>query len=146
MGCSPWGREESDTTERLDFHFSLSCIGEGNGNPFQCSSLENLRDGGAWLAVIYGVAQSRTQLKRLSSSSSRVRDRLGQRVTLTAWTSLVVQWLRLHDPNGGGLGSISGQETRMPQPRVCRPQLRVHMLQLRMSHITTKMEDLLCHN
>ena len=58
VDCSPWGRKESDTTERLYFHFSLSCIGEGNGNPFQCSSLENLRDRGAWLAVIYGVAQS----------------------------------------------------------------------------------------
>ena len=69
-GCSPWGREESDTTERLHFHFSLSCIGEGNGNPLQCSCLENPRDGGAWRAAIYGVAQSRTQLKRLSSSSS----------------------------------------------------------------------------
>ena len=69
MGCSPWGREESDTTERLRFHFSLSCIGEGNGNPLQCSCLENPRDGGAWWAAIYGVAQNRTQLKRLSSSS-----------------------------------------------------------------------------
>ena len=71
VGCSPWGREESDTTERLHFHFSLSCIGEGNGNPLQCSCLENPRDGGAWLAAIYGVAQSRTRLKRLRSSSSR---------------------------------------------------------------------------
>ena len=70
LGCSPWGREESDTTERLDFHFSLSRIGEGNGNPLQCSCLENPRDGGAWLAAVYGVAQSRTRLKRLSSSSS----------------------------------------------------------------------------
>ena len=69
VGCNPWGREESDTTERLHFHFSLSCIGEGNGNPLQCSCLENLRDSGAWWAAIYGVAQSRTQLKRLSSSS-----------------------------------------------------------------------------
>ena len=60
-----------DTTERLDFHFSLSCIGEGNGNPLQCSCLENPRDGGAWWAAVSGVAQSRTQLKRLSSSSSR---------------------------------------------------------------------------
>ena len=59
VGCSPWGREESDTTERLPFHFSLSCSGEGNGNPFQCSCLENPRDGGAWWAV-YEVAQSRT--------------------------------------------------------------------------------------
>ena len=70
VGCSPWGREESDTTERL--HFSLSCIGEGNGNPLQCSCLENPRDGGARWAAVYGVAQSRTRLKRLSSSSSRI--------------------------------------------------------------------------
>ena len=70
MGCSPWGREESDTTERLYFHFSLSCIGEGNGNPLQCSCLENPRDGGPWWAAVYGVAQSQTQLKQLSSSSS----------------------------------------------------------------------------
>ena len=70
MGCSPWGREELDMTEQLHFHFSLSCIGEGNGNPLQCSCLENPKDGGAWWAAIYGVAQSRTRLKRLSSSSS----------------------------------------------------------------------------
>ena len=70
MGCSPWGCEESDTAEQLHFHFSLSCIGEGNGNPLQCSCLENPRDGGAWWAAISGVAQSRTRLKQLSSSSS----------------------------------------------------------------------------
>ena len=70
VGCSPWGCEESDTTERLHFHFSLSCIGEGNGNPLQCSCLENPRDGGAWWAAVSGVAQSWTRLKRLSSSSS----------------------------------------------------------------------------
>ena len=69
IDCSPWGCEESDTTERLHFPFSLSCIGEGNGNPLQCSCLESPRDGGAWWAAVYGVAQSRTQLKRLSSSS-----------------------------------------------------------------------------
>ena len=67
VGCSPWGHEESDTTEQLHFHFSLSCIGEGNSNPLQCSCLENPRDGGAWWAAVYGVAQSRTRLKRLSS-------------------------------------------------------------------------------
>ena len=72
VGCSQWGLEELDTTEWLHFHFSLSCIGEGNGNPLQCSCLENLRDEGAWWAAVYGVAQSRTQLKRLSSSSSIV--------------------------------------------------------------------------
>ena len=70
VGCSPWGRWESDMTERLHFPFSLSCIGEGNGNPLQCSYLENPRDGGAWWAAVYGVVQSRTRLKRLSSSSS----------------------------------------------------------------------------
>ena len=70
VGCSPQGHEESDTTEQLHFHFSLSCTGEGNGNPLQCSCLENLRDGGAWWAAISGVAQSQTRLKRLSSSSS----------------------------------------------------------------------------
>ena len=68
VGCSHWGRWESDTTERLHFHFSLSCIGDGNGNPLQWSCLENPRDRGAWWSAIYGVAQSRTRLKRLSSS------------------------------------------------------------------------------
>ena len=67
VGCGPWGHEESDTTERRHFHFSLSCIGEGNGTPLQCSCLENPRDGGAWRAAVHGVAQSRTRLKRLSS-------------------------------------------------------------------------------
>ena len=81
---TPWteepGRLQStgslrvDTTERLDFHFSFSCIGEGNGNPLQCSCLENPRDRGAWLAAIYGVAESQTQLKRLSSSSSSISN------------------------------------------------------------------------
>ena len=71
VGCSPWGFEESDTTEQLHFHFSLSCTGEGNGNPLQCSCLENPWDWGAWWAAIYGVAQSWTQLKRLSSSSNK---------------------------------------------------------------------------
>ena len=76
VGCSPWGREESDTTERLPFHFSLSCIGDGNGNPLQCSCLENPRDGGAWWVALYGVAQSRTRLKRLSSSNFEVKWKL----------------------------------------------------------------------
>ena len=69
VGCSPWGREELDTTERLHLPFTLSCTGEGNGTPLQCSCLENPMDGGAWWAAIHGVAQSRTRLKRLSSSS-----------------------------------------------------------------------------
>ena len=84
VGCSPWGHWGSDTTEWLHFHFSLSCIGEGNGNPLQCSCLENPRDGGDWWAAVYGVTQSWTRLKWLSSSS-----RINSGVTLrqTLWCS-----------------------------------------------------------
>ena len=82
VGCNPWGREESDTTERLHFHFSLSCLGEGNGNPLQCSCLENPRDGGAWWAAVCGVTQSQTRLKRLSSSSS----------SSSLWKMLAYSW------------------------------------------------------
>ena len=66
VGCSPWGREESGTTKWLHFHFSLSCIGEGNGNPLQYSCLGNSVDRGAWWAAVYRVAQSWTQLEQLS--------------------------------------------------------------------------------
>ena len=89
VGCSPWGQYESDTTERLHFHFSLSCIAEGNGNPLQCSCLENPRDGGASWAAVYGVAQSRTRLKRLSSSSVQ-------------FTSVAQSCLTLCDPMNHG--------------------------------------------
>ena len=94
VGCSPWGREELDPTVQLHFHFSLSCIGEGNGNPLQCSCLENPRDGGAWWAAVYGVAQSRTQLGQLGSGSSsstihRLR-KLGSILQLKiAWVSCI---------------------------------------------------------
>ena len=74
VGCGPWGRKGLDMTEQLHFHFSFSCIGEGNGNPLQCSCLENSRDGGAWWALIYGVAQIQTRLKWLSSSSSSLSN------------------------------------------------------------------------
>ena len=70
MGCSPWGREESDTTERLHFHFSLSYIGEGNGNPLQCPCLENPRDGGAWWAV--GSRRVRHDLSDLAPAAALV--------------------------------------------------------------------------
>ena len=80
VGCSPWGHEESDTTEWLHFHFLLSCIGEGKVNPLQCSCLENPRDSGAWWAAVYGVAQSQTWLKWLSSSSSS-----STHATILAW-------------------------------------------------------------
>ena len=94
VGYSSWGCEESDTTEGLHFHCSLSCIGEGNGSPLQCSCLENPRDGGAWWAAIYGVAQSQTGLKRLSSSSSKRRletnfDSVSLVVTRIAWAPIL---------------------------------------------------------
>ena len=95
VGCSPWGREESDTTEWLHFHFSLSCIGEGNGNPLQCSCLENPRDGGAWWAAVYGITQSRTWLKGLSMHACMHWRRKWQPTPLSlpgesqGWRSLV---------------------------------------------------------
>ena len=99
MGCSPWGREELDTTEWLHFHFSLSSIGEGNGNPLQCSCLENSRDGGAWWATVYGVAQSRTRLKRLSSSKlEQLLGKLGFRDFVHSLiTSLISSWAPSRD-------------------------------------------------
>ena len=94
MGCSPWGLKESDTTERLLFHFSLSCIGEGNGNPLQYSFLENPRDGGAWWAAVSVVAQSQTRLKRLSSSKGRLKVTLKFHFKEEAdgWPLLVLAW------------------------------------------------------
>ena len=93
VGCSPWGRKESDMTERLHFHFSLSCVGEGNGNPLQSSCLENPRDGGAWWAAVYGVAQSRTQLKWLSSS--RDLDNFLQCILMLWFHNFVVMAMRI---------------------------------------------------
>ena len=76
VGCSPWGCEESDTTEQLHFHFSLSCIGEGNGNPLQCSCLENPRDGGAWWAAVWDHTESDTTevIQQLSSREYIISD------------------------------------------------------------------------
>ena len=70
--CSPWGHGELDTTEQLHFHFSLSCIGEGNGNPLQCSCLENSLDRGAWWASVHGVKKSWTQLSDLAHTQIKV--------------------------------------------------------------------------
>ena len=86
VGCRPWGRWESDTTEQLHFHFSLSCIGGENGNPLQYSCLENPRDGGTCWAAISGVSQGQTRLKRLSSSSSRVTYTV---ILTSCWTLTV---------------------------------------------------------
>ena len=92
VGYSPWGLEESDRTARLHFHFSLSSIGEGNGNALLCSCLENPRDGGAWWAAIYWVAQGRTWLKWLSSSSSMYPSILNE---ISSEYSLEGQMLKL---------------------------------------------------
>ena len=113
VGCSPWGRQESDTTERLHFHFSLSCIGEGNGNPLLCSCLENPRDGGTWWAAVSGVAQSRTRLKRLNSSSSSMTNpqltsysllknqRYPYKIRIKTWMPTIVSFIQ---HNIGSLG------------------------------------------
>ena len=105
VGCSPWSLEESDTTERLHFHFSLSCIGEGNGNPLQCSCLENPMDGGAWWAAVYGVAQSRTRLKWLSSSRHSSRHLEKEMAT----HSSVLAWRIPGTGEPGGLLSMGSQ-------------------------------------
>ena len=86
----PWGHEESDMTERLHFHFSLSCIGEVNGNLLQCSCLENPRNRGAWWAAVSGVTQSQTLLKRLSSSSSEWNKKKKKRRLTDTDNKLVV--------------------------------------------------------
>ena len=98
------GSLESDTTEWLPFHFSLSCIGEGNGNPLQCSCLENPRDGKAWWAAVYGVAQSQTRLRRLSSSSSNFQGKIQSNAASAKITQSLELWDRLesHSYNNKG--------------------------------------------
>ena len=88
VGCSPWSHAESDTTEQLHFHLSLLCIGEGNGNPLHYSCMENPRDRGTWWAAVYGVAQSQTRLKWLSSSI-KYHWRLAWRDLALRWNSLL---------------------------------------------------------
>ena len=87
VGYSPWGREESDTTERLHSHFSLSCIGDGNGNPLQDSCLENPMDGGAWWATVHGVAKSRTRLSDFTSTfhSHALEKEMATHSSVLAW-------------------------------------------------------------
>ena len=90
LGCSPWSREESDTTERLHFPFSLSCIGKGNGDPLQYSCMENPRDSRAWWAAAYGVAQSRTRLSDLAAAAEFAERCAGHAVSveLVTWGAL----------------------------------------------------------
>ena len=99
-----WGHKESDTTEPLQFYFSLSCIGEGNGNPLHSSCLENPRDRGAWWAAVYGVTQSRTRLKQLSSSSSSNALQGGKHTVPSVYHSTLC-WLPTSSPCMVTLGS-----------------------------------------
>ena len=106
-GCSPWGCWGSDTTERLHFHFSLSCFGEGNGNPLQCSCLENPRDRASWWAAIYGVAQSRTWSDSAAAAS----------LMHVAGQSKLVLW---DNPEGwGGEGGSRSGDTCTPMTDSC---------------------------
>ena len=105
VGCSPWGHEELDMTKRFHFHSSLSCTGEGNGNPLQCSCLGNPRDGGAWWAAVYGVAQSWTQLKHLSRSSN---DLLSCSLALSGFPGFV---------------ALVSRGRNLPPPHLCNDSL-----------------------
>ena len=96
-GYSPWGREESETTEQLHFDFSLPCSGEGNGNPLQCSCLENPRDGGAWWAAVYAVAQSQKRLKLLTSSRGYLSPSQNAALTEKVFFMLYVRLYRLKE-------------------------------------------------
>ena len=119
VGCSPWGRKESNMTEWLHFHFSLSCNGEGNGNPLQCSCLENPREGGAWLAAISGVAQSRTRLKQLSSTSSSRELRISFKAVFT-FTPAFCHYLNVQQWLGNWLMPIMAGLTPLPNYQFCQ--------------------------
>ena len=125
--CSPWGRWGSDTTERLHFHFSLSCTGEGNGDPLQCSCLENPRDGGAWWAAVYGVTQSRTQLKWLSSNTKHRRCRQ----IPTKWDRFQHQCIQMNQfPDRVNLPYKTNEliPMRLPPPTTASFQMNVFQL------------------
>ena len=126
------------TTERLHFHFSLSCTGGGNGNQLQCSCLENPRDGGAWWAAVYGVAQSRTRLKWLSSSSSWDHLQYGTGTSKApAWSRVVCHTCIRTPPKKQGelllhpccvCGVSHGR--KKPQDGYCASQERLHSVRL----------------
>ena len=113
VSCSPWGCAESDMTEQLHFDFSLSCIGEGNGSPLQCSCLENPGNGEAWWAAVYGVAQSWTRLKRLSSSSSSSHVTFLYLEELMSFFIIKWQSLSFLNKDKEGLGAKSDHPKKM---------------------------------
>ena len=114
-------------TKRLHFHFSLSCIGEGNGNPLQCSCLENPRDGRDWWAAVYGVAQSWTRLNRLSCSNSflLLHNILSQNVLAQNTKHLLSQFLRVR--NGGDQLGSSASRSLAEKPLRCWGRLKSHL-------------------
>ena len=107
VGCSPWGRKESDTTERLHFHFSLSWIGEGNGNPLQYSCLGNPRGGGAWWAAVHGITKSQTRLSNFTFTFHfhTLEKEMATHSTVLAW-----RIPGMGEP--GGLPSIGSHRVR----------------------------------
>ena len=113
------GDKKDSGLVRASFHFSLSCIGEGNGNPLQCSCLENPRDRGAWWAAVYGVGQSRTRLKKLSSGSSRASFTTIHIILKSPTVGLlVVQWLRIWSLCAWSLDSSPSQQSRSHMPQL----------------------------
>ena len=119
VGCSPWGHYEWDATERLDFHFSLSHNGEGNGNPLQCSCLENPRDRRAWWAAIYGVAQSQTQLKRLSIFHCKM-------MLLKCYTQYASKFGKLSSGHRTGKGHFSFQSQGKAMTKNAQTTTQLH--------------------
>ena len=139
VGSSQWGCWELDTTQWLHFHFLLSCIGEGNGNPLQCSCLENPRDGGPWWAAVYGVAQRWTQLKWLSSSS---RGRKG----LLWWLSGKEFACKAgHACSIPGLGSFPGEGNGNPLQYSCLGNPMDRGAQWAMVHGVAKNQTWFCN-
>ena len=115
VGYSPWCHHQSVATGRLHFHFSLSRNGEGNGNPLQCSCLENPRDGRAWCAAVYGVAQSRTRLKQLSSSSSNSLCLFSPQSAMAVQSCLGGGWVG-RGMEGRGAQAVTDVEVQQPTP------------------------------
>ena len=133
-GCSPWGCWGSDMTERLHFHFSLSCIGEAKGNPLQCSCLEKPRDGGAWWAAAYGVAQSQTRLKRLSSKlgkNSNVHEQINKQIMAHLNT---IQWFfkRNYFDIHNNINEFQNNYTEWKKPD---QKKRVHVVRIHLQNI-----------
>ena len=124
VGCCQWGRWESGTTERLHFHFSLSCIGEGNGNPLQYSRLENPMDGGAWWAAVLGVAKSRTWLSDFTFTFHFHFHALEKEM---ATHSSVLAWRIPGTGKPGGLLSLGSHRVRLDWSDLAAAAAALHL-------------------